>query len=822
MRTTGTHSTSSETGTANATARGLVRAWRLRVGIVVVLGVLVGIMSLAGGSAFAAGDANQGGCPNEAMVGFRVYLPDCRAYEMVTPPYKQGYPPTNLQFSGEGFSEGAPLVTGGSLGAFAGSPDPNSDSHGFSFSRTATGWVSVAQVPPAAQYVPNALGHQDLSVAIAGDGEALMVLRRPSESIWGSDLYRVDPGRGSPALVGPMLPLSTIPPGSPATSPSAAPQIGIKFASANKDLSHVLFYIEGLRSGEANTAGATNLWPGDTTVLGASIEGDGIPAASLYEYVGGGHSGVGSDVPSLVGVDNEGQLLSQCGIQLGGPQKLGSSYAENAISADGETVFFTPGLGGCAGFNAAGEGVTGTGPSVWELYARVGGRRTVAISEPSSVDCEECRTTVRESASYQGASSDGSKVFFTTSQELLPGVVGSNLYEYDFDAPAGHRVLLVSRGPAADVMGVAGISEDASGVYFVAGGVLAGKNTEGKDPVEGADNLYVALRRCAGGEASCASTEERLAFVATLTEADAYQWSAEGRQRMDVTADGRFLVFNSSADLTPDDTSTTEQVFRYDAETGGLLRVSIGNEGYNDNGNSTTTGAEAPLHQSVMELVSRDTHPAVSEDGSVVVFESPNALTPGALADVSEIYEGEPVLVENVYEYRAGHVYLISDGQTKTVTGLPNVRGSRVLGVSPSGEDIFFLTAGSLVAQDTDGLPDVYDARVGGGFPAPAAPAACEGDACQSPVDQALAPVGLGSVLSSGEPGVVAPSLVTPKSKPSLTRAQKLARALRACHGRANRRKRSACEAQARRLYGAAGKRRVVIGKANGVGGRGR
>ena len=38
--------------------------------------------------------------------------------------------------------------------------------------------------------------------------------------------------------------------------------------------------------------------------------------------------------------------------------------------------------------------------------------------------------------------------------------------------------------------------------------------------------------------------------------------------------------------------------------------------------------------------------------------------------------------------------------------------------ISPSGEDVFFTTTQGLVPQDTDGAPDVYDARLEWRFPA--------------------------------------------------------------------------------------------------------
>ena len=55
----------------------------------------------------------------------------------------------------------------------------------------------------------------------------------------------------------------------------------------------------------------------------------------------------------------------------------------------------------------------------------------------------------------------------------------------------------------------------------------------------------------------------------------------------------------------------------------------------------------------------------------------------------------------------------------------------QLIGTDASGRDVFFTTADQLVGQDTDTDIDIYDARVDGGFPAPALSPSCSGDACQ-------------------------------------------------------------------------------------------
>ena len=265
-------------------------------------------------------------------------MPDCRSYELVSPPYKEG-----LQVESEVYSETevvgeAPAVIARSIGAFSGGPDTPSDWSDYDFLRTGAGWATDPVDPSPSQYIAGVVNGNHAAMAVAGSGVALMQLRRPSESAFTTTLYRVNPG-ATPVLIGPLLPPSTIPPES-GSSPTSAPTFlkSAPFAGASEDLSHVLYYVDPTVPALPNI-----LWPGDTTLNGQWLE---TFNESLYEYVGVGHSGAGGDVPALVGVDGAGALISQCGISLGGPPE---GSADRAISQDGERVVFTPKPGGCSG-----------------------------------------------------------------------------------------------------------------------------------------------------------------------------------------------------------------------------------------------------------------------------------------------------------------------------------------------------------------------------------------------------------------------------------------------------------------------------------------
>jgi LSD1 subclass zinc finger protein len=107
---------------------------------------------------------------------------------------------------------------------------------------------------------------------------------------------------------------------------------------------------------------------------------------------------------------------------------------------------------------------------------------------------------------------------------------------------------------------------------------------------------------------------------------------------------------------------------------------------------------------------------ALSDDGSRVFFSTPEALVPEDTNQRVDAYE---------YDVVTRSLSLVSTGKS---TG-----DSYVTNADATGDNVFFVTRERLVGWDRDDSYDVYDARVGGGFPEPPATAVpCAGaDACR-------------------------------------------------------------------------------------------
>jgi hypothetical protein len=183
---------------------------------------------------------------------------------------------------------------------------------------------------------------------------------------------------------------------------------------------------------------------------------------------------------------------------------------------------------------------------------------------------------------------------------------------------------------------------------------------------------------------------------------------------------------------------------------------------------------------------------ALSGDGASVFFTSAARLAPQAVSGDT-----------NVYEYREGNVYLVSDGHDASLySNSPTVN---LFGIDPSGSDAFFVTADPLVPEDGETQEALYDAREAGGFPAPLVSPGCTGETCRG---AAGAPPQLqlpGSASQAGGGNLPPPVEPKPAAKSTpkpLTRAQKLAKALEACGKDKKKKKRASCKAQARKRYG--------------------
>jgi hypothetical protein len=451
-------------------------------------------------------------------------------------------------------------------------------------------------------------------------------------------------------------------------------------------------------------------------------------------------------------------------------------------------------------------------PGVNELFARVGGNGPVQSSVPISVgSLTECASedviakpipaSCRD-ATFQGAAADGSRVYFTSTQpNEVPGSTDetNNLYLARLDAAGLAEKVRVSAGDSsgegARVQGVTRISDDGTHVFFVAQGVLtATPGPGGATPLSGADNLY-----------AYDATTATLRFVAVLPSSESALWGDDNHRAAQATPDGRFLIFDTAARLTADDTDTAVDVYLYDSQLGTLVRVSKGHGGVDANGNNNAfdatintsqfdNGSHASTNQRTANIsLSGPAGRAMSADGSFVFFTSSEALQS---TDVNS--------APDVYEYHEGVVSLITDGHDPE-TGEP--QANMFLATSSSGRDVFFQTTSVLDPAGGDGAVSIYDARIGGGLPPPPPAAApCAGEACQGAEVQASQPSAPNSATYTG-PGNLPPpveSAAGPVGRPlngAQIRARRLAAALRACRRGRSGRRRGSCERQSRKRF---------------------
>jgi hypothetical protein len=497
---------------------------------------------------------------------------------------------------------------------------------------------------------------------------------------------------------------------------------GVEFVNANADLSDAV-----LKS-----------WSGEQ---------------GLYEW-----TGVQQPLTKVSVLPGSGTLVDPFHAFLGGPE---SGDSRNAISSNGTRVVWT----------ANDASAEGSGDSLFV--------RDTATEETLQLDTFQGTSPQSgpPNALFQTASASGSKVFFTDTRRLTPTSRATedspNLYvaELSGGEAAGSPLsatltdLTPQEGAKVQVAaseggGVLGAGEEPNGeanVYFVADGALASGATPGYChaaaeslvPPDTTCNLYVA--HYTGGQ------WDSPRFIVALSSEDQPDWLSTGQDddltnlTSRVSPNGKFLSFMSNRSLTGYDnedlssehageTRLDEEVYLYDAATERVVCASCNPSGARPTGVLDTKNAGEGIgllvsRPKTWELFGVDHWLAGSLPGWTSVsasaalyqsrylsnegrlfFNSADALVPVAKPTRTEEVNGEDqqVGVENVYEYEPSGLGACGNlaGCVALISSGTSESESAFLDASANGDDVFFLTAQQLTSQDRDSNFDIYDAHV--------------------------------------------------------------------------------------------------------------
>ncbi|HEY7256484.1 MAG TPA: NHL repeat-containing protein [Solirubrobacterales bacterium] len=207
--------------------------------------------------------------------------------------------------------------------------------------------------------------------------------------------------------------------------------------------------------------------------------------------------------------------------------------------------------------------------------------------------------------------------------------------------------------------------------------------------------------------------------------------------RINVSKDGKHMAFITSSRVTAYNNAGKSEMYTYDSETRTLTCASC-----LPDGSPPTFNVEGSEDGRFM-----------TDDGRVF-FATKESLVPRDANGIND-----------VYEFVNARQQLISSGSGSQEGSEPERR--TLIGVTANGVDAFFSTYDTLVGQDEGGgVYKFYDARTNGGFPFNKPPAPCEAaDECHGPESQPAAPLEFGTGRDLGEGGNFSPAKKKKKHK---------------------------------------------------------
>jgi hypothetical protein len=520
-------------------------------------------------------------CPNEALrSGPSAQLPECRGYEMVSPPEKNGYDVLPQAVS----SNQGPRLAFRSFGSFAGGASAGLQST--YLAEPANGTWSTRPVSPPLNpmsfiaQAPFLDWSPDLSEAIMLGPANPPLTAGATAGV--PNLYRRDNRTDSLSLVSPGLqPIPTV------LDPNFEPGYG----GASSDFSLVVFGI------------GVPLTPGTPETSGGNV----------YEQVGGGLR--------LVNV-LPGEAPDPLGGALGSGRFNGQTIrgsALNAVSDDGSRIFFT-------------------GLSSGALFARINALATIPISASQRTPLPNPNPP--QPATYWTAATDGSRVFFTSKRALTndsntgPSNAGNDLYRFDF--ATGQLVdLSIDRADpnGAEVIGVVGASADGEFVYFVAKARLDGSNG-----TPGAANLYVWHGGSVRYISTLSSRDDGLNWTLErqLASQIPSRVSADGRELL-ITTKAPQPGFDNADPVTG---VAHSEVYRYDFDLASASSPAAWTcLSCRPSGAATGDASVVPPHDPFGAPPTSYLPRAIGPDRRPVFFNSADSLVPQDVNGTTDVYE---------------------------------------------------------------------------------------------------------------------------------------------------------------------------------------
>jgi hypothetical protein len=649
-------------------------------------------------------------CPNDHVRQETAssYLPDCRAYELVSPkaagavqlfPSKEAWDlyertqdplsETGMWALNNGLTSGR-FMFYGLLGTINGLAAPNlltTDS--YLATRTSAGWVTT--LPGLTDHYGSPSGKEcsdDMSRCLEYNSDTFGTGERESEAY----LFNAD-GK----LIERLPSISNIIPG-------ANEYKGFRRTSG--DFTNYAFSSTAMQGFSKAYPGVAFTPEGQTTGIGSAYDND-IPHRSvelISRLPGGGmipQSGPSTRPIQFPGISTDGShilMLTEGGALPGPPYHLYMSV-NDALSYD-----VSKGMANeFVGMTADGSSVTFTSKE-----------QLTANDEDNSIDLYRWSEATDSLTLLSVGNGNGNEDKCSATWIEGCGVEVPHTerrYAMLQEIPFGNPV------PYLEAQGLDDVTAETSGdAYFYSPELLDGT----KFGIPNQRNLYVA------------HPDGTVQFVATMdvgTEVN----------RMTISRDGRFAAFLTKSRVTSYDNRGFAEVYLFDSQT--------------DTVNCASCRPEGPPSKDV--TVSQGGK-FMSDDGRVF-FATKDSLVPrdknGEVTDVYEYVGGRPQLISGALASRD----FTGESEVLGLFARPETTGLEA--VSRDGTDVFFSTFATLVDEDHNGqYVKFYDARSNGGFPQPPVSAPCAAaDECHGADSSPPVPPTVTSGTNLGATGNVTP-----------------------------------------------------------------